>query len=204
MFARCHTDWLHAARRNSGGASRACGAGDDESNALAARLSSDLYRLTRGLPTLFGGEFAMGYYMYTEVIWWGKLIAATPNGRHAGYYISHGVTPTRLHEIKSVTDVLRSIKAMDLEKCAANSIANVMLPLAKIDEDRMVGFIRACAKTGIEAIQINCVSRDELLAAQKDPEHYKHIIVRVTGFSCQFVMLSKEWQEEVLSRNYYN
>ena len=115
----------------------------------------------------------MGYYMYTEVIWWGKLIAATPNGRHAGYYISHGVTPTRLHEIKSVTDVLKSIKAMDLEKCAANSIANVMLPSAKIDEGRMVGFIRACAKNGIEAIQVNCVSRDELLAAQKDPEHYK-------------------------------
>ena len=47
-------------------------------------------------------------------------------------------------------------------------------------------------------------SGDELLAAQKDPEHYKHIIVRVTGFSCPFIMLSKEWQEEVLSRNYYD
>ncbi len=204
LIDQCENDWEDEGLRHIAASSPAFGDGDDESNALAARLSSDLYRLTRGLPTLFGGEFAMGYYMYTEVIWWGKLIAATPNGRHAGYYISHGVTPTRLHEIKSVTDVLRSIKAMDLEKCAANSIANVMLPLAKIDEDRMVGFIRACAKTGIEAIQINCVSRDELLAAQKDPEHYKHIIVRVTGFSCQFVMLSKEWQEEVLSRNYYN
>lgn len=92
---------------------------------------------------------------------------------------------------------------MGLEKCAANSIANVMLPAAKVDEDRMVGFIRACALNGIEAIQINCVSRDDLLAAQKDPEHYRHIIIRVTGFSCPFVMLSKQWQEEVLSRNYY-
>lgn len=85
-----------------------------------------------------------------------------------------------------------------------NTIANVMLPAAKIDENRLVDFIRACAINHVEAIQINCVNRDELLAAQKEPEKYRHIIVRVTGFSCPFVMLSKEWQDEVLSRNYYD
>ena len=204
LIGQCRNDWPNEELRHIASGSPAFGDGSDESNQLAARLNADLYRLTRGLPTLFGGEFAMGYYMYTEVIWWGKLIAATPNGRHAGYYISHGITPTRLHEIKSVTDVLRSIKAMDLTNCAANSIVNVMLPSANIDETRLCGFIRACALNGVEAIQINCVSRDELLAAQKDPENYKHIVVRVTGFSCPFVKLSKEWQEEVLSRNYYD
>ena len=79
-----------------------------------------------------------------------------------------------------------------------------MLPLGNIDSKILVGFIRSCAVCGIEAIQINCVNRDDLLAAQKDPEHYKHIIVRVTGFSCPFVKLSEDWQNELLSRNYYN
>ena len=204
MIEQCKNDWSDEGLRHIAANSPAFGDGSDESNEFAARLNSDLYRLTRGLPTLFGGEYAIGYYMYTEVIWWGKVIAATPNGRHAGYYISHGITPTRLHEVKSVTDVLRSIKVMDLSKCAANSIANVILPSARIDEKQLCGFIRACALSGVEAIQINVVSRDELLAAQKEPEKYKHIIVRVTGFSCPFVMLSKEWQEEVLSRNYYD
>ena len=204
MIEQCKNDWSDEGLRHIAANSPAFGDGSDESNEFAARLNSDLYRLTRGLPTLFGGEYAIGYYMYTEVIWWGKVIAATPNGRHAGYYISHGITPTRLHEVKSVTDVLRSIKVMDLSKCAANSIANVILPSARIDEKQLCGFIRACALSGIEAIQINVVSRDELLAAQKEPEKYKHIIVRVTGFSCPFVMLSKQWQEEVLSRNYYD
>ena len=138
------------------------------------------------------------------MIWWGQKISATPNGRHSGYYISHGITPTRLHDIRSATDVLRSVKAIGLEKCAANSIANVMLPAARLDEDSLGAFIRACALNGVEAIQINCVSRDELLAAQKEPDKYRHIVVRVTGFSCPFVMLSKQWQEEVLSRNYYD
>ena len=204
MIEQCKNDWSDEGLRHIAANSPAFGDGSDESNEFAARLNSDLYRLTRGLPTLFGGEYAIGYYMYTEVIWWGKVIAATPNGRHAGYYISHGITPTRLHEVKSVTDVLRSIKVMDLSKCAANSIANVILPSARIDEKQLCAFIRACALNGVEAIQINCVSRDELLAAQKEPDKYRHIVVRVTGFSCPFVMLSKQWQEEVLSRNYYD
>lgn len=204
LVEQCQSDWPNEGLRRIAENCPAFGDGSEESNALAAKLNTDLYRITRDLPTLFGGAYKIGYFMYTEVLWWGKKIAATPNGRHAGYYIAHGVTPTRLHEIKSVTDVLRSINAMGLEKCAANTIANVMLPAAKIDENRLVDFIRACAINHVEAIQINCVNRDELLAAQKEPEKYRHIIVRVTGFSCPFVMLSKEWQDEVLSRNYYD
>lgn len=180
------------------------GDGTDESLEISEKLNSDLYRITRGLPTLFGGEYNIGYYMYTEVVSWGKKMAATPNGRRDGYYISHGLTPTRIHEVRSVTDVLRTVSKLNLKKCAANSIINIMLPLGNIDSKILVDFIRSCAVCGIQAIQINCVNRDELLAAQKDPEHYKHIIVRVTGFSCPFVNLSKDWQNEVLSRNYYN
>ncbi len=204
LVEQCQSDWPNEGLRRIAESCPAFGDGSEESNALAAKLNTDLYRITRDLPTLFGGAYKIGYFMYTEVLWWGKKIAATPNGRHAGYYIAHGITPTRLHEIKSVTDVLRSINAMGLEKCAANTITNVMLPAAKMDENRLVDFIRACAINHVEAIQINCVNRDELLAAQKEPEKYRHIIVRVTDFSCPFVMLSKEWQDEVLSRNYYD
>ncbi len=124
LVEQCKNDWPDEGLRHMAENCPAFGDGSDESNALAGRLNDDLYRLTRDLPTLFGGEYKIGYFMYTEVIWWGKQIAATPNGRHAGYYISHGVTPTRLHEIKSA----------GLEKCAANSIANVMLPAARLSE----------------------------------------------------------------------
>ena len=78
-----------------------------------------------------------------------------------------------------------------------------MLPAAKLTEEQLAGFVRACALCGVEAIQVNCVNREELLAAQKEPDRYRHILVRVTGFSCPFVSLSEEWQKEVLSRNYY-
>ncbi len=204
VIEQCRNDWQDESLRHMAVTSPAFGDDSEESDALAARLNSDLYRISRNLPTLFGGEFEIGHNMYTEIIWWGQKIGATPNGRRAGSYIAHGITPTRLHEIKSVTDTLRSIKAAGLDKCSANSVSNVMLPAAKMDEDKLSAFMRACALNGVAAIQINCVSRDELLAAQKEPEKYRHIVVRVTGFSCPFVMLSKQWQEEVLSRNYYD
>ena len=53
-------------------------------------------------------------------------------------------------------------------------------------------------------VQYNVVSRETLLDAQKHPENYPNLIVRVCGFSARFTALSPEWQEEVLTRNYYN
>ena len=203
LIRQCKLDFPDEALRMRLTKCPSFGDGSPDSCALAARLNADLYRLTRSLPTLFGGEYSIGYFMYTEVLHWGKKIAATPNGRKSGYYIAHGITPTRLKEIRSVTDVLRSVKAMKLQNCAANSILNVMLPAAKLTEEQLAGFVRACALCGVEAIQVNCVNREELLAAQKEPDRYRHILVRVTGFSCPFVSLSEEWQKEVLSRNYY-
>ena len=203
LIRQCKLDFPDEALRMRLTKCPSFGDGSPESCTLAARLNADLYRLTRSLPTLFGGEYSIGYFMYTEVLHWGKKIAATPNGRKSGYYIAHGITPTRLKEIRSVTDVLRSVKAMKLQNCAANSILNVMLPAAKLTEEQLAGFVRACALCGVEAIQVNCVNREELLAAQKEPDRYRHILVRVTGFSCPFVSLSEEWQKEVLSRNYY-
>jgi pyruvate-formate lyase len=55
----------------------------------------------------------------------------------------------------------------------------------------------------MEALQLNCVSRDTLLDAQKHPDKYPDLIVRVCGFSAKFTSLSPEWQEEVLTRNFY-
>lgn len=204
IINQCKNNWQDKSLLTLAKKCPSYGDGTDYSIDLSSKLNSDLYRITRNLPTLFGGEYNVGHYMYTEVVSWGKKIKATPNGRLDGYYISHGLTPTRIHETRSVTDVLRTISKLDLKKFVANSIINVMLPLENIDSKTLVGFIRSCAICGIQAIQINCVSRNDLLAAQKDPEHYKHIMIRVTGFSCPFVNLSPEWQEEILSRNYYN
>ncbi len=179
------------------------GDGTPESIEVASRLIDEVYERSRELPTSFGGEYSMAIFMYTELLWWGKTTKATPNGRRDGEYLSHGLTPSRLHEIKSVTDVVRSVGGLDMRKCASNSILNVVLPATKIPPETLNAFLRASAGAGVQALQINVVNREELLAAQREPERYRHIVVRVCGFSAPFVALSPEWQKEFLTRNYY-
>ena len=55
----------------------------------------------------------------------------------------------------------------------------------------------------MQALQLNCTSREMLLNAQKHSEKYPNLIVRVTGFSAKFTSLSKGWQDEVITRNFY-
>jgi pyruvate-formate lyase len=85
---------------------------------------------------------------------------------------------------------------------AANSVVNIILP-SRIPVDRCVGFLWAAAGSAIQSLQLNCTSKEELLDAQQHPENYPDLIVRVTGFSAKFTSLSKGWQDEVISRNFY-
>jgi formate C-acetyltransferase len=64
-------------------------------------------------------------------------------------------------------------------------------------------FLRAAAKSSMQSLQLNCTSKEQLLDAQKHPEKYPDLIVRVTGFSAKFTSLSPEWQKEFLTRNFY-
>ncbi len=176
---------------------------DPASTALMARMIEDIYNATRDLPMLYGGTCAMGCYNYTEIIGWGQNIAATPNGRVNGDYMTHGLTPSRLHEISSVTDVASTMAGLPMELFGANTIINTLLPADTMTSALFSGFLRSLAVSGVQALQANVVSKEELLAAQREPERYGHILVRVCGFSAPFVSLSERWQEEFLTRNFY-
>ena len=82
-------------------------------------------------------------------------------------------------------------------------MVNIILPTGT-PVDRLTGFLRAVACTANQSLQLNCTSKEELLDAQAHPEKYPDLIVRVTGFSARFTSLSREWQDEVISRNFYD
>ena len=144
----------------------------------------------------------MGHLTYTEIRFWGEKTLATPDGRRSGEYFAQGLTPSRLKKISSVTDVVHSMSALDPSTMAANSVVNIILP-TNTPLDRCIIFLRALAKTAVQSLQLNCTSRDILLDAQKHPKKYPDLIVRVTGFSAKFTSLSREWQDEVITRNFY-
>ena len=98
------------------------------------------------------------------------------------------------------------MRTLDASKMAANTVVNIILPSAgdgHMTLDICEGFLRACASSAVQSLQLNCVTREELLDAQLHPENHRDLIVRVCGFSARFTALSPEWQAEVLSRNFY-
>lgn len=202
LLAAVQGEWQNEALRNTVIGLPSYGDGSPESTAMAARLFDDLYKITRDLPTAYGGEWRIGYNQFTEVIFWGKTTRALPNGRRLGDYICQGLTPSRLQRGYGVTELLDSLRDMDLTACAGNASMTVTLPACGMDSGRLVAFLRMAARAGAMAIQPNCVDKATLLAAQRDPESYRHIIVRVCGFSAPFVLLSEEYQAEILSRVY--
>ncbi len=204
-------EFLAAVRRNWEGAEDirlaavkcpGWGDGSDESCAFARRFHTDLYGLTEKLTGAYGGKVNLGHFTYTEIRFWGERTLATPDGRHSGEYFAQGLTPSRLKKIADVTSVARSLAAIDRTELAGNSVVNLIMPDG-LSLDHMDAMLRAFSDTALGSLQLNCVSRDTLLDAQKHPEKYPELIVRVCGFSAKFTSLSPEWQEEVLSRNYY-
>lgn len=183
-----------------------CNGWGDESAAscrLAARFQRDLADIAAALRGVYGGRVLMGYFGYTEVRFWGEKVRATPNGRFNGDYLSQGLTPSRLKKIPSVTAVINSMAALDPCAMPGGNVVNLLLPSDRLSLDSCAAILRACADTAAGALQLNCVTKAQLLDAQKHPENYPNLIVRVCGFSARFTALSPEWQQEILSRNFY-
>ena len=179
------------------------GDGSEASCQFANRFNNDLFAICQRHEGSYGGKVHMGHLTYTEIRFWGEKTLATPDGRNNGDYFAQGLTPSRLKRIPCVNDVINSMACIDKSTMAANSVVNIILP-SNTPLDRCEIFLRAVATTAVQSLQLNCTSKEELLDAQKHPEKYPHLIVRVTGFSAKFTSLSKEWQDEFISRNFYD
>ncbi|MBT3376485.1 MAG: hypothetical protein HN742_41575 [Lentisphaerae bacterium] len=174
-----------------------------ESNTLARRILNDIEAGTRGLTNERGGPFQLGLYIYREVIGWGKLTRATPDGRRAGDVLTQGVTPSRLHRDQAITSTINSASALDLTACPANSVLTVSLPLGTVNLETLAQLERAFATSGIGMLQMNCIDREQLLDAQARPERHQDLVVRLYGYSARFVQLTAEMQDEFIARTLY-
>lgn len=179
------------------------GDNEPESNAMAKRLHEDIYANTRDLRNERGGPFEMGYWVYREFRFWGEQTKATPDGRRDGEYLSLSLNPSRSKHIHEITSTLNSASSLDLTKCPADSVLNILLPVGGVSPAILDPFERTFAALNLQLLQLNCVNKEDLLDARVHPERHQDMIVRVCGFSAKFVSLSPEWQEEFISRNIY-
>jgi formate C-acetyltransferase len=133
----------------------------------------------------------------------GHATAATPDGRYAGAPLSEGVSPVQGQDTTGPTGVVLSLAKMDHARTAGTLLNMKFTPAILSGQEQLQKFsemVRTYFALGGYHMQFNVVSKQTLLAAQKNPEAYRSLIVRVAGYSDYFVSLSKDVQDEIITR----
>ncbi len=181
------------------------GTNEESTDNIAVEVGRMLVRCTQDMENYRGEKDLMpGIFSFVMHAEYGKVTGATPDGRVAGYPLSSGSSPVQGRETKGPTAALLSNTAWDHFGFLGGIAVNIKFSKGQLsgeNEDRMLDFIRVFMERGGYQMQINCVDRETLLAAQKDPEQYADLLVRVGGFSAYFCKLSKEMQQEIIDRN---
>ena len=176
---------------------------DDYADDIALEVYADLLEAIDGKPNVRDGEFHLNMLSTTCHIYFGKVMGATPNGRLAGKSISDGTSPSHGADTHGPSMVIRSLTKLDHTMSGGTLLNQRFLPsLLKRDEDitKLGQLIRSYFTLGGHHIQFNIVDTATLKAAQKCPEDYKDLLVRMAGYSDYFNDMNADLQQEVIER----
>ncbi|ERK31773.1 glycyl radical protein [Clostridium intestinale] len=151
-----------------------------------------------------GGQFQAGIYPVSANVLFGKDVAALPNGRPAKKPLADGVSPRSGKDHSGPTAAANSVAKLDHFVASNGTLYNQkFLPSAVAGDTGLQNFssvVRSYFDHKGMHVQFNVIDKQTLLAAQKDPQKYKDLVVRVAGYSAQFVVLAKEVQDDIISR----
>ncbi len=176
---------------------------DEYADQIMKAIFDAYFSLIDGRPNAKGGHYRINLLPTTVHIYFGKAVGATPDGRRAGEPLSEGVSPVQGADRKGPTAVIKSAAKIDHVKTGGTLLNQKFTPQLLADEtglNKFAQLIRAYFKLDGHHIQFNVVNSDMLRDAQKHPEKYRDLIVRVAGYSDYFVDLGAELQNEIIKR----
>lgn len=165
------------------------------------------YTYTRPLETFKnprGGMFQAGLYPVSANVPLGAQTGATPDGRLAGRPVADGVSPSAGKDVHGPTAAANSVSRLDHYIASNGTLFNQKFHPSALSGraglENFVALIRSYFDQKGSHMQFNVVSRETLLDAQKYPEKYKHLVVRVAGYSALFTTLSRSLQDDIINR----
>jgi formate C-acetyltransferase len=178
---------------------------DDDDADRFARLAAEVYcRAVEKHPNFRGGWYSPGMYSVTMHIVFGMMVGATPDGRHAHQPLSQGISPANGRDERGPTAALKSAAKLNHALVSNGLALNQMLSLGAAAREQAAdvlgGLVGAYFDLGGQHLQWNIVDRATLIAAQQDPEAYRGLIVRVSGYSALFSDLNRSVQDELIAR----
>lgn len=166
-------------------------------------------RQLAGFTNFRGGPYHTGMYTVSAHVPMGENVGASPDGRHALAPLADGgLSPVYGRDRQGPTAVLRSVSCIENDLTSNGGLLNMkFLPEFFATEQgvrKFCQFLRAFVDLEVPHIQFNVVRREDLLAAQKDPERYRSLTVRVAGYTAYFTELAGKLQDEIIARTSYD
>lgn len=180
---------------------------DNYADDIAVRVYEDLVKAIEGRPNTRGGKTQLNMLSTTCHNYFGSVCGATPNGRFAHFAISDGTSPAHGSDSHGPTAVVKSLGKLDQTKSGGTLLNVRFVPsLLKRDEDlkKFSNLVRTYFKFGGHHIQFNIVDKETLHDAQKHPDDYKDLLVRVAGYSDYFNDMTEQLQNEIIARTENN
>ena len=186
-------------------ASQRYGGGNSLGDKWAQRIAKLFTRLVRDLCVQHPGiNFIPGFFSWSNTIKLGSTVGATPNGRHAFTPINHGANPNSgFRADGAVSSMCNSIAAIQPGYGNTAPVQLELDPQIASDEagtQKMCAMIRSILDSGNTLLNINIIDKEKILDAHKDPLKYPDLVVRVTGFTAYFAMLSPDFRQLVVDR----
>ena len=196
-------DLLHLLRYES----PKMGCDNDDVDLLATRLLDDFADGLSGKKNAYGGIYRAGTGTAMYYLWHAAEVGATADGRRKGEPFGTNFSPNLFAKIDGPTSVIRSFTKQHVARCCnggpltlefASSMFNAPDSVNKLAE-----LVRYFVMKGGHQMQLNAVNADKMKEAQKHPEQYAQLVVRIWGWSAYFVELDKEYQDHVIARQEY-
>jgi formate C-acetyltransferase len=171
---------------------------------IAVEIANYYYEKASSYKDINGNSFNTAFMGISNYLPTGKVLGATPCGRKSGMPLSEGVSPYAGSDRSTPLGAMRSAAKLNQDVHSGGTLLNLRLNQELVNTKRgqsnLANMILSFFSLGAFHVQFNTLSTETLKQAQERPEDYRDLLVRVAGYSTQFVNLSKQMQDAIIER----